>query len=138
MNESSRRVRTGTGTEGALSDLDSIRPLRIWQDVVARVIESELITLAVVEIPPGGLVPAHRHRNEQVGLCLAGSLRFTIGPETREFGPGGMWRIHADVPHEVHAGTDGAVVVEAFSPVRSDWEGLDWAPEAPPRWPAGS
>jgi quercetin dioxygenase-like cupin family protein len=138
VNESSRRARTGTGTESALSDLDSIRPLRIWQDVVARVVESELITLAVVEIPPGGLVPAHRHPNEQVGLCLAGSLRFTIGPETRECGPGGMWRIHADVPHEVHAGADGAVVVEAFSPVRSDWEGLDRAPEAPPRWPAGS
>ncbi|MWA03595.1 cupin domain-containing protein [Actinomadura sp. LD22] len=138
VNESHRRAPARSATPSALDDLGSIRPLRVWQDVVARVIESELITLAVVEIPPGGLVPAHRHPNEQVGLCLAGSLRFTIGAETGELGPGGMWRIHADVPHEVHAGADGAVVVEAFSPVRSDWEGLEPAPESSPRWPAGS
>lgn len=120
----------------ALTDLESIRPLRIWQDVIARVVESELITMAVVEIPPEGLVPAHRHVNEQVGLCLAGSLTFTVGEETGVVRPGGMWRILADVPHEVRAGAEGAVVVEVFSPVRDDWAELEHAPKAPPRWPA--
>lgn len=124
--------------EGALTDLGSLRPLRIWQDVTVRFVRSELITMAVVEIPAGGVVPGHRHRNEQVGLCLAGALTFTIGDESGRVGPGGMWRILADVPHEVQAGPDGAVVVEVFSPVRDDWEGLEEAPEAPPRWPAGS
>lgn len=124
--------------EKALTDLGSLPPLRIWQDVTARVVQSDLITMAVVEIPPGGLVPEHRHRNEQVGLCLSGSLTFTIGEESGTAGPGGMWRIRAGIPHEVRAGPDGAVVVEAFSPVRDDWAGLEEAPRTPPRWPAGS
>lgn len=135
----SEAAKHGGGDGGrALTDLESLRPLRIWQDVTARVVRSELITMAVVEIPAGGRVPAHRHENEQVGLCLAGSLTFTIGEEKGEVGPGGMWRILADVPHEVQAGPDGAVVVEVFSPVRSDWDGLEEAPDTPPRWPAAS
>ncbi|TDD24728.1 cupin domain-containing protein [Nonomuraea diastatica] len=122
----------------ALSDLGSIRPLRIWKDVTARVVHSELITMSVVELPPGGHVPEHRHVNEQVGLCLVGSVTFRVGEETRELGPGGTWRILADVPHECHAGPEGAVVVEVFSPSRGDWDGVEEAPDVPPRWPAGA
>ena len=36
-------------------------------------------------------------------------------------GPGGTWRIPPDTPHEVHVGTDGAVVLDVFSPPRADW-----------------
>ncbi|WP_433337484.1 cupin domain-containing protein [Spirillospora sp. CA-294931] len=122
-------------SEPDLTDLGSLRPLRIWRDVVARVIQSESITMAVVELPPGGLVPEHRHENEQVGLCLKGALDFTVGQETRELGPGGMWRILAGVPHEARAGAEGAVVVEVFSPVRDDWRELERAPRTPPLWP---
>ncbi|MGP3958172.1 cupin domain-containing protein [Nonomuraea sp. 3N208] len=125
-----------TTTAGALTELADLRPLRIWQDVTARVLQSERITMAVVEIPPDGLVPAHQHGNEQVGLCLAGSLTFTVGEETRDLGPGGMWRILSNVPHVVKSGPRGAVVVEVFSPVRSDWAGLEEAPDASLTWPA--
>jgi quercetin dioxygenase-like cupin family protein len=137
MSDAAKHGDVGIG-ERAVTDLTSLRPLRIWQDVTARVVQSELITMAVVEIPAGGVVPEHRHRNEQLGLCLAGSLTFTIGQQSDRVGPGGMWRILADVPHEVTAGPQGAVVVEVFSPVRSDWEGLEEAPDSPPRWPTGS
>jgi quercetin dioxygenase-like cupin family protein len=35
-----------------------------------------------------------------------------------------MWVIPADVPHAVHAGPDGAFLVELFAPPRTDWAGL--------------
>jgi quercetin dioxygenase-like cupin family protein len=119
----------------ALTSLDSLRPLQVWQGVTARVVQSERITMAVVEIPPGGLVPEHRHDNEQVGMCLSGSVTFTVGEEKSELGPRGMWRIPSNVPHEVQAGPDGALVIEAFSPIRNDWADLPDAPNTPPRWP---
>lgn len=122
-------------TPHALTDIGSVQPVRIWKEVTARIVQSTLITMAVVDIPPGGEVPAHRHENEQVGLCLTGSLTFTVGNETRVCGPGGAWRILANVPHEVVAGPEGAVVVEVFSPVRSDWYGATPEPDAPLRWP---
>lgn len=119
----------------ALTSLDALRPRQIWQDVTARYVQSERITMSVVEIPPGGLVPEHAHENEQVGLCLSGSVVFTVGEEKGELGPRGMWRIPSNVPHEVQAGPEGALVVECFSPVRGDWAGLPEAPDAPVRWP---
>ncbi|TYB53488.1 cupin domain-containing protein [Nonomuraea sp. PA05] len=119
-----------------LTTLNAIPPTRIWQDVLARVIHGEQLTLAVVELPPGGLVPEHRHANEQLGLCLHGTLTFRVGEETRELGPGGSWRILANVPHEAQAGPSGAVVVEVFAPVRDDWADLEQAAPGPPRWPS--
>ncbi|MFI6600729.1 cupin domain-containing protein [Nonomuraea sp. NPDC050536] len=119
-----------------LRKLEDIQPTRIWNDVLARVVHGEKLTLSVVEIPPGGVVPEHHHPNEQLGLCLQGSLTFRVGDDRRELGPGGTWRILAEVPHEVEAGPHGAVVVEAFAPIRDDWNGLELAPHAPPRWPS--
>jgi quercetin dioxygenase-like cupin family protein len=78
MSEQKERLETTTETSGALSDVASIRPLRIWKDVTASVL-SELITMSVVELPPHGHVPEHRHVNEQVGLCIVGSLDFRVG-----------------------------------------------------------
>lgn len=118
-----------------LTHLNAIPPTRIWNDVLARVVQGEQLTLAVVELPPNGLVPEHRHVNEQIGLCLQGTLTFRVGQETRGLGPGGTWRILAHVPHEAQAGPEGAVVVEVFAPVRDDWAELEQAAPATPRWP---
>jgi quercetin dioxygenase-like cupin family protein len=124
-------------TSSTMTDLSEIRPTRIWADVIARIVQGDRITLAVVEIPPGALVPEHHHEHEQLGLCISGTVNFRVGAEERELGPGGTWRILTDVPHEAQAGPDGAVVVEVFAPVRGDWEGLEEAPGGSPRWPAG-
>jgi hypothetical protein len=35
------------------------------------------------------------------------------------------------------AGAAGAVVIDAFSPIRSDWDSLAVLPVDPPRWPEG-
>lgn len=123
------------GPMSALRDLGSIPPLPIWPGVTARVVQGTRITLSVVELPPGGLVPEHRHENEQIGVCITGSLTFRVGDEKRDIGPGGTWRILADIPHEVETGPDGAVVVEVFSPVRDDWDAIEPAPKTSPRWP---
>lgn len=111
---------------------------QIWDNVVARVVHSELITMAIVELAPNSVVPAHRHRNEQLGFVISGSVHFTVDGETRERRPGDTWRILADVPHEVTVGPEGAVVAEVYSPVRADWAALPDAAARPPVWPAGS
>ena len=118
----------------AFAELRAIAPLRVWEGVVARVVESERVTLAVIELDPNSVVPEHRHENEQLGMVLAGSLRFRIGDETRELEAGDTWCIPANLPHEVETGPDGAVVMDVFAPVREDWKTLDRV-ERPPRWP---
>jgi quercetin dioxygenase-like cupin family protein len=120
-----------------LLDITDIPSLDVWGDTVqARVLVGEQASLALVELGPGALVPGHQHVHEQLGLCLTGSITFTIGDETRELGPGGTWRIPSDTPHRAVAGPYGAVVVDIFSPVRADWAALPRSAPRRDRWPA--
>lgn len=122
-----------------MSTFDDQRSLpltKIWDGVVARVVQSELITMAIVELEPNSVVPEHHHVNEQLGFVIEGSVEFTVGGETRTCTPGSTWRILADIPHHVRVGPEGAVVAEVYSPVRADWAALPTAPAAPPQWPA--
>jgi len=49
-------------------------------------------------------------------------LTFTMDGERRTFGPGGTWRIPSGLPHEIVAGQEGAVAIDAFAPIRDDWD----------------
>jgi quercetin dioxygenase-like cupin family protein len=120
----------------AFEDIGAIGPLRIWDDVVAREIHGQQTTLAVVELESGALVPEHHHVSEQLGMVLNGSVSFRVGDEERELGAGATWNIPSDVPHEVKAGPEGAVVIDVFSPTRrGDWHGLTREERRPPHWP---
>lgn len=116
-------------------ELAAIRPHAIWDGVAARVVEGERITLAVVELDAGAVVPEHAHEQEQLGIVLQGTVNFRVADETRELGPGETWRILPNVPHEVVAGHEGATVIDVFSPVRADWAAMDQEPPRMPRWP---
>jgi quercetin dioxygenase-like cupin family protein len=105
-----------------LADLADLTPIQVWDGVVARRIEGERSTIAVVELAPNAHVPEHRHPHEQCGLVIEGEVRFRIADEERILEPGGTWRVRSDVPHEVVAGPEGAVVIDTFSPARTDWE----------------
>jgi quercetin dioxygenase-like cupin family protein len=120
----------------AFEDIQAVGPLRIWNDVVAREVHGEQTTLAVVELEPGAVVPEHHHVSEQLGLVIQGSVSFRVADEETELRPGGTWNIPSDVPHEVRAGAEGAVVIDVFSPTREgDWRGLERETPRTPRWP---
>ena len=119
-----------------LAELKELAPKPIWDGITARVVHGERMTLAVVELEPGGLVPEHEHLNEQMGVVVEGSVTFRVDQETKRLGPGGTWRILGEVPHEVRAGARGAVVIEVFSPPREDWDVIEDDPARPPRWPS--
>ena len=119
-----------------LVDIAEAPLIEVWGDAVrARRVQGEQITLAVVELGPNAVVPEHRHAAEQMGIVIEGLMYFTVDDETRILGPGGTWRITADRPHNVTAGPDGAVVIDVFTPVRSDWDALPVVDGAIPRWP---
>jgi quercetin dioxygenase-like cupin family protein len=121
-----------------LRDLADLPLLDVWgESVRARRLEGERISFAIVELAPNAVVPEHHHPAEQLGMCITGSIRFTLDDEIRDLGPGGTWRITSERPHQVTAGPDGAVVLDVFSPTRADWDTLPIVdPPPPPRWPA--
>jgi unsaturated pyranuronate lyase len=121
----------------AFGSLGDLPVLRIWDGVTAWTVEGERTTLAVVELDPDCAVPEHRHDNEQIGVCIRGRLSFRVGDESRDIGPGDTWSIPSQVPHAVHAGPDGALLAECFTPRRDDWDGIDrLSGRQAPSWPA--
>jgi quercetin dioxygenase-like cupin family protein len=108
---------------------------RIWDGAHGRVVHGERITLSVIELDPGSIVPEHAHDNEQLGICLSGSLVFRVGEESRELGVGETWCIPGGVPHEVQVGPEGAVVIDVFAPTRDDWREAERVESRAPRWP---
>ena len=115
--------------------LAELRPYAIWNNVTARVIKGERMSLVIVDLEPDSVVPEHHHENEQLGFVLQGSLTFTIGGESRALRAGDTYVIPSDVPHDVVVGHEGAVVVDSFAPVRADWEKLPRPDAFPPQWP---
>jgi quercetin dioxygenase-like cupin family protein len=109
----------------AFDDIRAIVPLQVWDGVVARAVAGQEATLAALELDPDVEVPEHQHPNEQTGILLRGALQFRIGDETKDLVPGSTWVIPGNVPHSVHAGPEGAFLVELFAPPRSDWAGLE-------------
>jgi unsaturated pyranuronate lyase len=121
---------------GAFDELAAIPPHRIWDGLAARAVEGDRITLIVGELDPGVAVPEHSHDHEQIGVLVSGSVTFRVGDEERELGAGDTWCIRSNIPHSVTTGPEGAVLVEAFSPTRSDWAGVERGEPSTPRWPS--
>jgi quercetin dioxygenase-like cupin family protein len=119
-----------------LTDITDVPSLDVWGETVrARVVQGEQASLALVELAANAIVPEHHHVQEQLGICIEGSITFTIADVTRTLGPGGTWRIPSDAVHHAVAGPDGAVVIDIFSPIRGDWASLPHSAPGTPRWP---
>jgi quercetin dioxygenase-like cupin family protein len=116
-------------------DVHDIAPNRIWDGVLGRTVHAERVTMTLLELDPGVVVPDHGHEQEQVGFLVEGEMSFTVGGETRRLGPGGTWRIPSNVRHSVVAGPEGAVALEVFVPIRDDWHDHERTEPSPPRWP---
>ena len=119
----------------AFLDLSSIPPLLVADGYLARAVHGDQLTMAVVEVEPGAVLPEHDHVNEQFGMVIEGTMHFRVGEETRTLGPGGIWLIPASTPHTVTAGESGAVVIDVFSPVRADWAARELLEPRPTSWP---
>ena len=52
-----------------LVDFDAVPPFDVWgESVRARSVNGERLSLAIVELAPGSVVPEHRHEHEQLGM----------------------------------------------------------------------
>ncbi len=65
------------------------------------------------EIPDGVEVPEHSH-GAQWGVVLEGTMEFTIGGETRVYGPGDMYYVPESVAHSAVI-SPGYVGIDVFA-----------------------
>jgi quercetin dioxygenase-like cupin family protein len=119
-----------------LAELAAIAPTAIMPGSNARLIHGETVTFGVFELAAGAAIPERTNTHEQVGMVLSGTITFHADGEAREFGPGGVWLVPVGSKRSAQVGPEGAVVVEAYTPVRSELQALDTAEPQTPLWPS--
>lgn len=73
-----------------------------------------------VDGPAGCHAAAHAHEHEQMSLIVSGRVRFRIGEENVEAGPGDVLHIPSGVEHEAEV-LEATVFYDIFHPVREDF-----------------
>ncbi len=87
--------------------------------VSTRIFVGDQAMLSVVTIEANGQGQVHSHPEEQWGVLLEGSgWRLQDGAEVA-VKVGDFWRTPGNVPHGFKAGSDGARLLDIFSPPRA-------------------
>lgn len=76
--------------------------------------------LGLIFFKKGAIVPAHKHRSEQITFILKGALEFTIGGKRYPVRAGEVLIIPSNVIHEAVA-VEETEEIDCFSPLRHDW-----------------
>lgn len=96
-------------------------PKEILNDRIGRkMIYGEQCMLAQIFIAKGGVVPEHRHENEQITYIVEGALQFHIDGKDIVLGKGQAMVIPSNMPHSAVALED-TLDIDVFSPPRHDW-----------------
>jgi quercetin dioxygenase-like cupin family protein len=101
--------------------LSDIKPREIIPGYHGRLIHSRNMSLAFWEVEAGAEVPEHAHTNEQIMQVQEGQFEFTVGGNTRIYGPGELVVIPPEVPHSGRAIT-ACRLMDIFSPVREEYQ----------------
>ena len=120
----------------AYTSFAELRPYQIWDGAVARALNGDRLTAAVIDLDPNLKVPEHSHENEQIGFVLKGHVTMIIDGEERQLKVGEAYSIKSHVRHSANTGPDGATVVDIFAPVRADWESAQRLGPSKGRWPS--
>ncbi|MBM3677598.1 MAG: cupin domain-containing protein [Actinobacteria bacterium] len=92
----------------------------IFPGVTLHAIGGDQVLMCRVAYEPGTTVKRHSHEaTEQLMWLVEGTLRMTIGDETRELVAGDVAVVNRQVEHELFSET-GCVFVEALAPVPLD------------------
>ena len=88
--------------------------------ITRRVVHTDNLTIARLQIAKDAAVPEHSHVNEQVATVERGALKFQVGGQDVVLRDGQSLAFPSNVPHSVVALED-TTVVDIFSPRRDDW-----------------
>jgi quercetin dioxygenase-like cupin family protein len=104
------------------ANLDELRAKEVRDGVTRRVFSGERVTLAWHTLEPGHHPEPHSHPHEQVNYVLAGRIRFSVGDEQTDLGPGGVLVVPPGVEHDAETlGDEPALVLNIFGPKREDY-----------------
>lgn len=100
--------------------VSAIAPFEISRGFNARLIHTDSMTIAFVEVDEGAELPEHSHIHEQVTTLLEGCFDLILSGEMHRLEAGDVCAIPSNVPHSGKAHTR-CRIMDVFNPVREDF-----------------
>jgi len=72
------------------------------------------------DLEPGGEIPSHKHPHEQITYLVKGSLRMTVGDETRTMRAGDIAVVPPEVEHFAET-IEQSLAIDSWYPIREDY-----------------
>ena len=110
--------------------LDEVRAFELVAGVTGRPLFGAGAMINLIRFEPGATVPLHSHPHEQLGIVLEGMQALVVDGVAHELEPFEAYVLPGGVEHSAYCGSDGALVLDVFAPVREDYHER-WHSEAP-------
>jgi len=108
-----------------LTNWDSLDREVVRQGVERAGFRGDDVLLVMNWLQPGMAVNPHSHPFEQVVFIVQGRVRFHVGDEVMEGGPGSLIRIPPEVEHYAEPiGDEPVLNLDVFVPIREDYRHL--------------
>ena len=103
-------------------DWSSIPWTPVREGVERKAFSGEGATVSLNRLMPGHEPRPHSHPHEQIAYIVEGRMRFFIGDQTHDLGPGGLVVIPGGVTHwgEV-LGDEPVINLDVFTPKRAEY-----------------
>lgn len=100
--------------------ISAIAPFTISRGFHARMIHTDNMTIAYVDVEEGADLPEHAHVHEQVLNLLEGRFELIVNGQPHLLEPGDVFAIPSNAPHSGKAHTS-CRIIDVFQPVREDF-----------------
>lgn len=104
------------------ASVDQLRTTPVRDGVSRRVFTGDGATLAWTTLHPGHTPRPHAHEYEQIVYIVSGRVRFTVGDEAADLGPGDVLLVPPGVEHFAETiGSEPCVDLSIFTPRRDEY-----------------
>jgi quercetin dioxygenase-like cupin family protein len=94
---------------------------RLSEGIVRQMIHGERLMICRLTFAPGTITTAHDHVHEQMTIIEKGRVRFVLGSEEKEFGPGDVILFPGGFWHGATMLDEDVVLIDIFSPIREEF-----------------
>ena len=99
---------------------DELPSKEVVPGITLRSVYLENSMMTTFDIEPGSAIPSHKHPHEQITFLVKGSLKMTVGDETRTMQASDIAVVPPEVEHSAEA-LEPSLAVDSWYPIREDY-----------------
>lgn len=100
---------------------DELPSKEVVPGIMLRSVYLDNCMMTFFDLQPGSQIPPHKHPHEQISFVVKGSLKMTVGGETKTMGAGDIAVIPPNVEHQAETGDEVTFAIDAWNPIREDY-----------------